>query len=718
MDRRTFMASITMGALGMPAWAREQDSERSQDFTVTVDGASVPVFHAAGGYSFVTFDMVRSVELVVHGPSVDFWDAGVEVLPSRHGIRPRRDAQRIEFRLEHTAQLVITRPGDHSANARMLFIFANVPAAAPPPPGTPGLRYYGPGVYHEHIHVESNEIVFLAEGAIVYGSLNFWNVEHARVAGRGIVIHDGPQNPDDDEGWQHRPEWHGITLHDARDIEVRGITCVVRSRTWMIQLQGCKDVLFDNIKVIGGTRGNANQDGIDWLGCGDTIVRDCFFRCSDDIFAIYGNTGFYGKDVAIPGKDVRNILIERCVLSTSISNVMRVSWQNKVFSSRDITMRDCDVLHMGMGGCNVPFALLAIWDQPAGRGTHENYLFEDIRLESWYSLVQIHRAPDHDAKVRNVRFRHVRAVDQPPLTPSTANVDGGAIRFEKIRYGDTLLGPDVTTAFEPGIQTAAVATGTGPTAAFEYPAGRIAVGAPVRFTATYSRGSERIFDYWWNFGDGTTARGPVVEHVFSDRDGTLLDGSGRFRVQLTVTDARGRKDTIARPVLVDIPLLPATRSQTDAGLHYRFIEGLASDLRAPGQAGRKGVTAGLVPRDLPRHDHYTVVLDGLLDVPLDGGYTFAMTARDGACLVIDDVVVLASQGMQPQVCNTIGSVVQQASGGIGLKRGLHPVWIAYRHGAGTENIALYWQGPNLALQPVAASSLRHRRHGQPARDHR
>ena len=106
---------------------------------------------------------------------------------------------------------------------------------------------------------------------------------------------------------------HGITMHDARGVVVRGITCIVRSRTWMIQLQGCKDLHFENLKVIGGCRGNANQDGIAWLGCGDTVVRDCFFRCSDDIFSLYGNTGFYDEAVAIPGRDVRNILIEDCV---------------------------------------------------------------------------------------------------------------------------------------------------------------------------------------------------------------------------------------------------------------------------------------------------------------------------------------------------------------------------------------------------------------------
>ena len=85
-----------------------------------------------------------------------------------------------------------------------------------------GLRYYAPGVYHEHIHVKSNQTVYLDKGAIVYGSLNFWDATNAHVSGLGVVIHDGGQNPNTDEGWQHRPDWHGITAHDAHNISVKG----------------------------------------------------------------------------------------------------------------------------------------------------------------------------------------------------------------------------------------------------------------------------------------------------------------------------------------------------------------------------------------------------------------------------------------------------------------------------------------------------------------
>ena len=43
--------------------------------------------------------------------------------------------------------------------------------------------------------------------------------------------------------------------------------------------------VYNDLRVIGGNPGNANQDGMDWLGGGDALVRDAFLRASDDDLA-------------------------------------------------------------------------------------------------------------------------------------------------------------------------------------------------------------------------------------------------------------------------------------------------------------------------------------------------------------------------------------------------------------------------------------------------
>jgi len=91
---------------------------------------------------------------------------------------------------------------------------------------------------------------------------------------------------------------------------------------------------------------------MDWLGGGDTIVRNSFLRASDDVFGIQGNwDGYTEEEILAPGKTVQNILIENSELSTSISNVVRPGWPQKTFNSRNFTLRDSDILHAGIGAC-------------------------------------------------------------------------------------------------------------------------------------------------------------------------------------------------------------------------------------------------------------------------------------------------------------------------------------------------------------------------------
>jgi hypothetical protein len=162
---------------------------------------------------------------------------------------------------------------------------ANVPEINAPRPSDPDVHYCDPGTYHENINAQSGELIYLAPGAVVFGGLNIWGVENVKVLGRGTIVYDGPQNPNTDEGWMHKPDWHGIVMDHAQHIEINGITVIVRSRTWMIQMLSSRDVRFNNVKVIGGCPGNANQDRMDWLRGGEAVIRDSFLRASDDIFA-------------------------------------------------------------------------------------------------------------------------------------------------------------------------------------------------------------------------------------------------------------------------------------------------------------------------------------------------------------------------------------------------------------------------------------------------
>ena len=282
---------------------------RTSFFTVTVNGQPIDVAHAAASYEFASFDMDGQVDIVITAAEPGFWDKGVDIEPWRLGLRAERlngrdQSQSIRFRISGPEKLSISRPRDFLNHAEMLFLFAG--ASPPPPPTGPNVHIVPAGVHRESLNPQSGDTWYLAPGAYIFGSLNLWNVENVKVLGRGTIVYDGPQNPNTDEGWMQKPDWHCIGAMNARNVEIDGLTCVIRSRTWSIQMKDSTGFVYDDLRVMGGNPGNANQDGMDWLGGGDTIVRNSFLRSSDDVFAQEGNwDGYTQADLVRPGADVQ-----------------------------------------------------------------------------------------------------------------------------------------------------------------------------------------------------------------------------------------------------------------------------------------------------------------------------------------------------------------------------------------------------------------------------
>lgn len=591
---------------------------RSGRFTMTLDGQPAAVVHAATTYHLANFEFRGPTTVSIAASAYDYWSAGVEVQPWRWGIRPTVNGRTITFTVNQPGKFSISRPGNHRAGAEMLFLFANLPETDVPKANASGVRYFGPGIYRNSIDAHTGDQIYLAPGALVFGAVNLWGAHNVRIWGRGTVVYDGPQNPATDEGWMHKPNWHGIVMDHASDIQITGITLVVRSRTWMIQLLSSRHLLFENVKVIGGCPGNANQDGIDWLGGGDTVIRDCFFRASDDIFALYGNwLGYSQAALTTPGEDVTNIRVENCVLSTSISNIVRVSWPQKIFNSHNFTLRDSDVIHMGQGGCKIPFALLEIWDDPAGHGEHSNYLFEDVRLEEWYSLLQLRQT---EPLIRQVIFRRIWTLGSPQLVPD-------------VKAGDV----SAVTISDDNLDT--------PGQSFTYNSLSTSTGQSVQFHANAAAAS-----YRWTFGDGTSAQGRDVTHLFTDADGTMRDGSGRFRVLLSTVASDKTVRWDARSMVVTPVYKPAT--------------------------------------------------GGSLTVQETGGYTFYLIANDPAKVTLDGEILLASPTPKPQVCGMVGNMAQLAVKSVGLMTGPHSLRIERTRDTGEDNFALFWEGPSLPLAKI------------------
>jgi len=682
---------------------------RSSAFTVKVDGRDIDVAHAAASYEFVSFDITGPVTVEITASDAGFWDKGVDIQPWRLGLRPKRQGPTIRFKLAGPAKLSISRPGDFLNHAAMLFLFAGAPP--PPLPRDPKIHAYQPGVYRGSLNPKSGETIYLAPGAYIFGSLNLFKVQDVKVLGRGTIVYDGPQDPNADEGWMQKPDWHCIGAIEARNVEIDGLTCIVRSRTWSIQMKDSTGFDFDDLRVIGGNPGNANQDGMDWLGGGDTKVSNAFIRSSDDVLAMQGNwDGYKDADLLRPGHDVANIVVEHSELSTSISNIVRSAWPQKTFNSRNFTLRDSDILHGGIGACGQTFGLLGMWGAKDASGDHSHYTFENLTLDNWYSLVQMEQ--EHPA-LHEFTFHNIWALDQPPLAASTITGDVAGVTFDNVKYGQTRVtgDADLPLAVTGGAQPARFPAAHGPLAAFTVETPIVAPREPVSFAAEASHGAR----YTWLFGDGTQGHGRQVQHRFPDSEGTELDGkngAGRFRVLLHVEDKAGLEDWAAQSIVAVAHWHDAAASPfpTVAGLAWKIYPGTWTDL--PDLAKENSVFSGEGPNleaDAQGFTRYAASWDGLIDIPADGGYTFHLIDRDGARLVIDGMEVAKTGPPFAQVCGSPGNALRYDRGSLGLRAGKHTLRLEELHSVSQGSPRLLWEGPALPLTDVPAAAFSHAR---------
>ena len=680
---------------------------RTSFFAVTVNNQRIDVVHAASNYEFVNFDATGPVEITITAADPGFWDRGVDIEPWRLGVRPWHPAgerQTIRFRLQRPEKVTVSRPGDYLNRARMLFIFAGTPPL--PPPIGPNVTVVPAGVHRESLNPKSGETIYLAPGAYIFGSLNLWQVENVKVLGRGTIVYDGPQDPNGDEGWMQKPDWHCIAAKDARNVEIDGLTCIIRSRTWSIQMKDSTGFRYDDLRVLGGNPDNANQDGMDWLGGGDTIVRNSFFRASDDDLAMLGNwDGYRQEDLVRPGADVSDILVENSELSTSISNVVRIGWPQKIYNSRNFTLRDSDILHGGIGACGQTFGLLGFWGANGASGDHSGVTFENLLVDNWYSLFQMEQ---EQPALHGFTFRNIWALDQPPLTESTMTGDVKDVTLDNVKYGQMRVTSDaqVPLAVTQGAEEPKFAPAPKLVAGFRVEPRVFGPRQRVTFVAQAAPGAS----YTWLFGDGTTANGRVVRHRFPDAKGTELDGrngAGRFRVLLHVTDKTGRQDWAAQGLVVVEKGHDAVKDggAIAPGLSFKVYEGGWIDL--PDFSRLQPVFAGdsaNLTASAQGFTRYATVWDGFIDVPADGGYTFHLIDRDGARLVIDGMEVAKTGPPFAQVCGSPGNALRYDAGSIGLRAGLHAIHVGALNTASEGAPRLMWDGPGIALGDVPASA--------------
>jgi hypothetical protein len=667
----------------------------SKRYFVVVEGRPAPVMAAALNIHCVNFDFSGSVTVTITSADSTYWKDGVEIRPYSKMIYPKVDRGTITFIISKPGQYSIERPNlTREHEDEVLFLFANPPEVNPPRSGDRNVIYRAAGLYEENIDLTSNETLYLEGGAVIMGSVDIWSSQNVKIMGRGYIIHDGNQDPDNDEGYFQKRDWHPITTYNSSNITIEGITTVTRSRTWSIQLNGTYDLKVDNIKTISGHISNFNGDGIDWFGGGRAIIANSFFRNTDDCIAIYPWNNSNVDDIKFKG----------CTFWPSAANIIRIGWDKMTVSSNNFVMEDCDVIRMqDRISWQAPWALIsaiANGEKPDQSTTLTNWHFNNIRMDNCNALFGMaHKI----GRMKNMIFSNIWLAAPTTMDSKFELSNSDSVIFEKLRIGNNL----VTTAEEAGISSTVGditnllfftnTTDGAPIAVINEPV--IDNKRTVTFDASNSTGN--IATYSWVFGDGQVGSGQTVAHKYDNED--------VFRVFLLVTDIHGKKDMsyietasalIAPSILGD--------EEFEPGLRFANFNGTWASI--PDVAKMAPDEAGLCyDFDVKKssYNNKCLMLTGYLDIPSDDIYTFYVTADDGARMLVDNRLVAATDHKYTpnDLHHDIYKIEAKGSKGVGLKAGKHPVTVIYYNTTGNSYLTIKYEAKSVSKQDIPAARL-------------
>ena len=298
--------------------------------------------------------------------------ANVVVRPLSLGITPEIKDGKITFSLEKPAYFTVEPFGRTGA----LHIFADPMPCYNIDYKDQNVIYFGAGEHDVgEIKLNSNQTLFIDEGAVVYACVRAIDAENIKILGRGIL--DNSKNTekilfeynaeDNDTAVKNATRKHTVRLEYCNNIRIEGIT-IRDSLVYNIKPVGCKNLHISNVKIIGCWR--YNSDGIDMHNCEDVLIDNCFLRTFDDSICVKGFDCYYAGDVEKAVKaamyrngkayDIfKNTVIKNCTIWNDWGKALEIGAETRAKEIHDIVFEDCDIIHVTgpvLDCCNVDYA--------------------------------------------------------------------------------------------------------------------------------------------------------------------------------------------------------------------------------------------------------------------------------------------------------------------------------------------------------------------------
>lgn len=377
------------------------------EYDAGVDGGKgeTPSNHMA----FVSFDadFSKEIEVKVYKNSGKF--SSVQIRPTVSGIEPvLEDEHTVSFTLTKPQKLSLEENGNLHNN---LMIFANKQEEKTYSQNSEHVHYFAPGVHlingdgQGTLTLNSNDTVYIAGGAIVYGNIEAYGAKDIAILGRGILCGD----KDLDHGYPHKVGKSLIKIENSKNVKIEGIT-LLNTVSWNIRLNLNSDVVCQNLKIMGWT---INSDGINPVSSSNVLIDDCFMRCYDDCISIKLS---YWEAANPSAKDSRNVTVQNCILWTDQGRAIALgpesySAEEKLFEN--INIQNVDILYNR--NYNIDWAKGALSILLGDDATMRNVLFENIRIDKLgpqTNLITIAMAPTTYSgtpgkRIENITFNNV-----------------------------------------------------------------------------------------------------------------------------------------------------------------------------------------------------------------------------------------------------------------------------------------------------------------------
>lgn len=360
----------------------------SDRYRVFADGQEVTVINDVEyDYAYIYTNDIVSVEVKVADEIKD-----VALRPTRRGKKFTVKDGSISFLMSRADYYCLEVNGDLK---RPLLLFCDEKIEKQIYDGET-VMYFGKG-YHVvgEIKPASDTVIFIDAGAVVEGKIHAENIKNLRIVGNGILW-----AKNHDEG-RSTP----ITTNYCEGVEINGITVIGRN-TWNIHLRRCKRVLIENLKIMAY---EIWSDGIDIVSCEDVVIRHIFIKNEDDCVCIK-SSGAAGSN--FDGADVRNVLVEDCVLwSGPRGNSLEIGYETNNSVVENVLFRNVDVMHRQTQESKFHRSIISIHN--AGNATIRNITYENIYAEetdeNFIQISHMHQPQWGlgDGVIENIRLRNV-----------------------------------------------------------------------------------------------------------------------------------------------------------------------------------------------------------------------------------------------------------------------------------------------------------------------